>query len=310
VTRRVLITGLAGLVGTELAAMFGSFHPDWEFGCIVRGSPTRSVNTSVSALCGFDRIYRGSIEDLLFLVNVMDKLKPDLVIHLAQMRLTPCIVDALLQTNLCPKLIVLGTTGVFSKSSDLSRQYRFAEKDLASRYPPECFTVIRSNLIYGSLSDKNFHKLFTAVHRHRPVPLPSFGSSLYQPVYYKDLSKIIFSLSESDSSPTGFFNVSGPSIVSLSTVVSLISFFLNKEPIFVYVPSCILIATLKVVELTLAPFLKGRASLPLTSEQVYRLSEHKIYDNDINTLIPGFQMTPIEQGLLNQARQMSLLARC
>ena len=298
---RVLFTGLNGLTGSHLARLIinSEFLDKNVFASISREIKFDYLSLPARTLTRHQ--YIGSCENIEFLKNTIQEFKPDLIIHLAQIKLIKYIINAADITNFNGNIFVLGTTGVFSKFESCSLPYMQAESYLRrSNYN---FQVIRSTLIYGSSYDKNFNKLFKAIKKGRIIPLPSGGTSLYQPIYYKDLAKIIFITNFCIPFKNGFYNCSGPDIVSLKQIVNYIEEISDKTIKKINLPLNFSYKVLLFLEKLLSIV---NLNLPINSEQILRLKEDKVFQNNIDLGYKKFKLTKIKDGLLNQANEKYL----
>lgn len=298
---RVLFTGLNGLTGSHLARLImkSEFLDKYVFASISREIKFDYLSLAARSLTRYQ--YIGSCENIEFLKNTIREFNPDLIIHLAQIKLIRYILDAADITNFNGNIFVLGTTGVFSKFESCSLPYKQAESYLRrSNYN---FQVIRSTLIYGSSYDKNFNKLFKTIKKGRIIPLPAGGTSLYQPIYYKDLAKIIFITNFCIPFKKGFYNCSGPDIVSLKQIVNYIEKFSDKTIKKINIPLNFSYKILLFIEKLLSI---SNLKLPINSEQILRLKEDKLFKNSINLGDKEFNLTRIKDGLLSQANEKYL----
>ena len=87
--------------------------------------------------------------------------------------------------NYLPRLIVVGTTGVFSSFKNYSQEYMLLENLLFSY--SGSYLLLRPSMIYGSRKDKNLHKVFKFIRNYNFYPIFGSGNNLLHPVHYKDL---------------------------------------------------------------------------------------------------------------------------
>ena len=80
-----LITGITGMVGSHLADYL-IHHTDWNIHGMCRWrSPQDNINQLIPKVNNKDRIFLhyGDLCDYIYLLDVLDKVKPDYVFHLA-----------------------------------------------------------------------------------------------------------------------------------------------------------------------------------------------------------------------------------
>lgn len=294
---KILFTGLLGLTGSEIAKYLLLDKKNYIIGSIVRNENFSSRSLTSRYLP--KEIYLGSLDDEKFLKSTINKFKPDLIVHLAQIKFSANIIRSLKSSKQNPHLIILGTTGVFSKFKNCSSIYKDSENFIKNNY--QNFTVIRSSLIYGSSSDKNFHKLISRVIERKIIFLPNIAKySLYQPIYYKDIAKCIYDLIENNSRPKGFFTYPGPNIVSIVDVIKEIEEISNIKSKVIYLPLNIFIIFISFFE----KFSLLKKFLPIRSEQLLRLKENKVYPSDKNLLKNNLELTIFKKGVSNQFKEM------
>jgi len=195
--------------------------------------------------------------------------------------------------KISPHLIIVGTTGVFSKYKTCSANYKFSEKLLLDSNLT--FNLIRPTMIYGSPHDKNIHKLMNNIIRGFPIPILNGGSSLFQPVFFKDISEIIFNLlldfCESNFTKRTFWNCPGPDKISLRDICKVISKTVGKKVKFLDLPYY----PLYFLSSTMEYMMKNKS--PIKGEQILRLKEDKIYDSNMKLALKGKKPTNFESGI-------------
>lgn len=291
---RILFTGLNGLVGSYLATLLHNSS-------LLKNDNVTSFCRSSSSLSGLlpglivDDVVTGDCNSVTDWINVLGKSRPEIIIHIAQLRYVPQMLQALdAFTDINPYIICVGSTGRFSRFKSCAAPYLNSEHLLeSSTYK---YLVLRPSMIYGHFNDRNVHRLYERISRGRFVFLPNNGSSLFQPVFYQDVSYAVFSslqraLLSRSSLRVGMYNIPGPSTVSLLTLVQLIEFYLSVKILKISVPITPLFFLIKVLERLKINF------LPITSEQVLRLREDKVFENHWNLLCPEYTPKTIAQGL-------------
>ena len=168
---KILFTGLPGLVGSYIANRLLLENKKYIIGSVVRSNNFSSQALSSRFLP--NKIYFGNIEDLDFFRNLLNDFQPDLIVHLAQIKLIPNIISAIKINYISPHLLILGTTGIFSRFKECSNIYLQSEEYLKKNY--ENFTVVRSSLIFGSHYDKNFNKLFKRIIKKKVLLIPKIA---------------------------------------------------------------------------------------------------------------------------------------
>lgn len=289
---RVLVTGCTSLIVRyflnklySTQDKFGSF----EFYFFNRTSPSFFPEKYPFSFSHFS----GDCSSINDWIECLKLSSPDIIIHAAQMLYTPNLLSALDYLSMCPKLIIVGSTGVFSKFDSCSLPYRLGE--LALSKSKRDYVVIRPSMIYGSSFDRNMHKLVMISIKGRPFFLPSSGRSLFQPVHYTDVGHSIYiifrRIVNGEFKFPIAFNVVGPNRASLLDIVSVINALSYSRSHVFLIPTSITSSLAPVLAL-LPPKL-----LPVTSEQLLRLSEDKVFDNDWNDIDSSHKPIGLVSGL-------------
>lgn len=170
--------------------------------------------------------------------------------------------------NYLPRLIVVGTTGVFSSFKNYSQEYLLLENLLFSY--SGSYLLLRPSMIYGSRKDKNLHKVFDFIRKYNFYPIFGSGNNLLHPVHYKDLVNVLH-LSMLKSTLAGAYNLPGLYPLTYSSLVRVCFHALEKKPRIVHIP-----LKLVVLFLNILPRYFKRL-IPFTEEQLIRLTENKIF---------------------------------
>ena len=160
------------------------------------------------------------------------------------------------------------TTGVFSRYNQFSAIYKENEEKI--RQSGITSTILRPSMIYGSMRDKNMHKLIRTLSRFPVFPLFGAGRSLMQPVFVDDLADGIVAAIGNPTTENQAYNLAGPAGIAYRRIVDTIIKQLDHK------------VTLLNIGLPLAAGIAGVAQhipgFPITQEQVLRLLEDKVFD--------------------------------
>ena len=127
--------------------------------------------------------------------------------------------------------------------------------------------------------------------------------SLYQPIYYKDISKCIYSLIQNESKPRGFFTYPGPNIVSIVDIINEIENVSKIKSKVIFLPLNFFIIFLTFFE----KFNFVKKLLPINSEQILRLKENKVYSSDKKLLKNNLNLTLFRDGIAFQFKEMQFM---
>ena len=290
---KTLITGATGLTGTLLLERLAASHPRTELTCLVR--PNSDNRTFINSLNLNLKYYTGDCSNSQTWDNILSQEQFETIIHIVQLRLVPTILDSLKKAQQTPRLIIIGTTGVYSKYNEYSAEYKDAESHLAKYTGSYC--LLRPTMIYGSHRDKNLHKLIKFCHRYGFFPVFGSGKNLVQPIHADDIAKTLLYVWQ-HSNIQGAYDISGESIVNFRELLALVEKLIEKpvRPIFLPLNFGIFSATI------LENLLKDRS--PIRQEQILRLQEDKAYPHDAAKRDLGFSPRSLEIGLKEEVELM------
>jgi nucleoside-diphosphate-sugar epimerase len=281
----LVLTGGTGLTGTLLLNHLANTSPGAEIHCLVRPTsdrtPLQHLNLNLGYLTG-DSSTSETWDEILA------QHKPETIIHIASIRHVPVILNSLRTARQNPRLIVIGTTGVYSQYNQYSKDYKAIEEQLTQYPGSHC--LLRPTMIYGSHRDKNLHKLIKFCDRYGFFPVFGSGHCLVQPIHADDLAKAILAVWQR---PTlhGTYDLSGGSIVTFRELLALVEKHLGKpvRPIYFPLNSGVWAATLAENIL--------RAKSPVRREQILRLQEDKAYPHEAAQHDLDFFPRSLESGL-------------
>ncbi len=292
IDNKILITGATGLPGGFFMQHLASTKPEIEIHCLIRPTSDCSMLDSLGLNLTYD-FGDSSISETwegIFRENSFET-----IIHLVQLRQVPTILNSLKKFQQTPRLIIIGTTGVYSKYNEYSAEYKQAENYLQDY--PASYCLLRPTMIYGTPKDKNLHKLIKFCHHYGFFPVFGSGDNLLQPVHADDIAKTLLKVWERPD-VEGAYELSGGSIVTLRELLSLVEKLLGKpvRQISFSLNLGIWLATL--LESTL-----GNKS-PVRREQILRLQEDKAYPHDAATRDLDFSPRTLEVGLQQEIQLM------
>lgn len=217
------------------------------------------------------------------------------IIHIANIKYSPLIME-LANKYKVGRVVLVHTTGVYSKYRDYSKLYRQIEaKIMNNSYPDTSYVIVRPTMIYGNERDHNMHKLIKFLNKYPAFPVFGDGSALMQPVHVEDLADGIVLAFENGDISNGDFDLSGGSVVEYKKVLKLIKNELNKKVFFAYIPLGMAILAAKIYN-------KAFRKAIITVEQVERLQEDKAYPNTKAKEIIGFNPRSFEEGIIQEVR--------
>ncbi|UOQ45398.1 NAD(P)H-binding protein [Halobacillus salinarum] len=285
-----LITGATGLIGRDLLnLLYGNGQlENQNFRLFVRET---SDVTNLKKM-GFELFY-GDIDNKDSLLKATKDV--DVIIHIVQMRYSPKVVDVANENNV-KRIIIIGTTGVFSKYKMYSEEYKECEEYIKS-HSKVPYVILRPTMIYGSKKDKNVHKLVEFMNKYRFFPVFGDGKGKMQPIYYQDLSNAIYSVYNDQSIVNNAFNLAGKNQLKYEDLLIVTANQLKKKVLIIKIPLPISILLVSIYnKLSKKPKLK--------LEQVKRISEDKIFDYSNAETQFNFSPISFEEGIKKQIHSM------
>jgi nucleoside-diphosphate-sugar epimerase len=291
----LLVTGITGHSGRYFLQELINNNYEGKIRCVVR----KSSDTSLIDGSGLniEKIV-GDLNNQEFLDESM--IGVDTVMHIYNIHHSPMIVQAAIKNDV-KRVILVHTTGIYSKFKDASQEYKDIEKKVAEltndSHCQTVITIIRPTMIYGDLCDRNISKFIKMVDKLRIMPVINRGSSLLQPVNARDLGRAYFDiLLFQDTTAGKAYNLSGERPITMLEMFKLISDNLGKKTTFVSVPLSLgvfMAKCLKVCTLGKVDFI----------EKVQRMGEDRSFSHDVAARDFGYNPMPFKDGIKNEVQQ-------
>lgn len=291
----LLITGATGFTGGLFIKKLAKLKPHSKAYCLVRHSSNykriNSLTLNISYIKG-DSNVGTTWEEIIQKHNVLT------IIHIASIRHVPVILDSFNKTGQTPRLIIIGTTGVYSNYNQYSQIYKDIESQLEKYSGSYC--LLRPTMIYGSERDKNLHKLIRFCDRYGVFPVFGSGDHLVQPVHADDLAQAILTALQRPNIQ-GAYDLSGGSVVTFRELLTLVEKLLAKQVGQISLPLNAGVWSATILE----NLLKERS--PVRREQILRLQEDKAYPHDAAQRDLDFFPRTLEEGLRQEVELMRSL---
>jgi len=286
----ILISGVTGLTSSDVFKRL-NLSEDYE----VIGFSRNSNNSYSEEKNNF---IKGDASDFNFWLEMLLKFKPETIIIHSNLRHFLPFIKAFEFSNLnkYPRLIVISTTGVYSRFKSLSQVYKDIEEEIKSYNGS--YTILRPSMIYGSIKDNNISRLIKFTNKFRLSITFGQGLNKFQPIYFKDLSNAITKVAL-NKNISGEYNLTGEDCLSFNNMVKTISKISKRRILNIKIPLKISAHICQLFE----NILKLRC-LPVTSEQIFRMSEDKCFDNSKAKYDFGFNPISFEKGVKIQIKQM------
>lgn len=178
----------------------------------------------------------GDLEDENFLDKSMKGI--DTVLHIAGIGRSEKIARAAAK-NQVKWLILVHTTGIFSKYKSATKEYFRIEENIKRIIEKKeiDLTYIRPTMIYGSVNDRNIVIFIKMVNRLRFFPIVNHGRYELQPVHAKDLGTSYYDiLINKEKTTNKEYVLSGKEPIYFIDILRLIAKHLNRKLSFIHIP--------------------------------------------------------------------------
>lgn len=284
----LLVTGITGRSGEYFVKELIDNNYKGIIRCIVReNSDTTQLDSSG---LNIEKVY-GDLNDQSFLDSAMEGI--DVVLHIGSITYSIPVTKAAVK-NAVKKVILVHTTGIYSKYKSASEEYKNIELNVERIIKESNSKVgliyLRPTMIFGSLNDMNMIIFIRMVDKLRLFPVVAKGNNLLQPVNRRDLGKAYFQLLSKADIIKGDYILSGEKPLSMLEIFKLISEGLNKKTIFISFPlglSVICARVLKVCTFGKIDYV----------EKVQRMGEDRNFTHELAYNDFEYQPMPFEEGL-------------
>lgn len=232
----ILITGITGKSGQYLFNEIinnSELISDKHFRLIIRNSLVADTFRSDKVLI---EKYIGDLNNIDFIDEAMKDV--DIVINIAGIYYSENIVKSAMK-NKVKWIILVHTTGIFSKYKYASKEYKRIENNIINQLKNTNIdlTIVRPTMIYGNLNDKNISTFIRMVDKLIIFPVVDGGKYLLQPVCAKDLGLAYFSiLLNHHVTRNKEYTLSGKEPIYLIDLLKIIADYLGKKRIFISIP--------------------------------------------------------------------------
>lgn len=259
------VTGITGHTGKWFLERLIKENYQGKIRCLVR----ENSDTELLESSGLDiEIIYGTVENKDILESSMVGVKT--VIHIVSILFSNNIVEAAIKNNV-EWVILVHTTGRYSKYKSASEEYIFIEDNILNMRNQIGITVLRPTMIYGSSLDRNMYKLVDYLYRHKFFPIFGNGKNLMQPVHAKDLGNAYYDiLVNKEKTFNKEYNLSGKEPIEYINLVRIISNKLERKNIIVKIPLWFSILSAKIYN-------KINNKAIISVEQVLRMQEDKVF---------------------------------
>jgi uncharacterized protein YbjT (DUF2867 family) len=218
---KIAVTGAAGLTASAVTRLL-----------LDRGHEVIAAVHARERAAGVDPRAQIAVVDLADVRAVTPVAQScDALVHVAGIHLAEAIARAC-EGGDPARLVVVSTANAMLSQHPNAPMYRGWEERLRDARPD--LTLIRPTMIYGSLRDRNVHKVVLLAHRWRVLPVPTSGGARIQPVHYLDLAQVVAQVLNLEPGLT--LAAGGPSSLTLEQCARLIFGALGMRPRLLRVP--------------------------------------------------------------------------
>jgi uncharacterized protein YbjT (DUF2867 family) len=287
---KILVTGATGFTGSYVVPAL--LKSGLAVRCFVR-------KTSDTGCLPVDRVdlASGDLDDMASLRKALEGV--DALVNIASIGFghAPDIVKAVSESGV-KRALFISTTAIYTKLAADSKKVRVAAEKAITDSDLD-YTIIRPTMIYGSSRDRNICRLIRFVKRYPAIPVFGDGTFLQQPLYVEDLADAIVKALSVKATSRRAYNVAGAEPITFDALVGTVSSLLGKNLIQIHLPAGAIVKALRFFE-------EKGLRFPITSEQVLRLNEDKVFDYSDAAGDFGFKPRTFSAGLKYEFRDMGL----
>ena len=187
----ILVTGITGKSGMWFfKRLVQEKSPLWneKFRIVIRSRSKADLicddNLSIEKIIG-------DLNDDKF-VNLITK-NVTVILHIAGIHTSLNIVKSVVKNNV-KRIILVHTTGIYSKYKSASKEYLSIENEIYSLIKDKDInlTILRPTMIYGSIKDNNIIIFIRMVDKLYFFPVINRANYFLQPVYEKDFGEAYY----------------------------------------------------------------------------------------------------------------------
>lgn len=294
----IAVTGITGHTGNFFLKELIDNHYTGKVRCLVR----RSSDTTLLDQSGLDieKIYGDANDETALKTLVRNA---GLVLHIANIHYSISVLKACMEESVS-RVILVHTTGIYSKYKMASKEYEKIEEELRELEKKSTIEtiILRPTMIFGDMCDHNIHKFIRMVDKFPLMPEISHGRGKIQPVNARDLGRAFYQVCIAESLPSDDYILSGERALSLHELFDMIGGYLGKKTRHISVPLMIGKIGAKVVRIISF----GKIDYV---ERVLRMGEDRDFEHGKATEDFGYTPEPFEDGLKREVEQYLLRKR-
>lgn len=292
----ILITGITGKTGKWfLNRLLQEYEhvKDLKFRAIIRDF--KKIETFDIGKLSLEYMY-GDLNDRSFVNKAMKDV--DTVLHIAGISKSLLIVQEAVSNNV-KRLILVHTTGIYSKYKSASADYLAIEESIKKTTLNKNIntTILRPTMIYGSLVDKNMIVFIRMVNSLKVFPVVNGANYFLQPVNERDLGNAYYQVLINEKKTINKnYILSGAKPILLIDIFKTIETQLGRKNIYISVPFPI--AYFGAILVFILSF--GRIDF---REKVQRLIEPRFFEHEDAKTDFGFNPMSFEDGIKSEIEE-------
>lgn len=262
---RLLITGATNLVGRcVIKRLLICNELDYRYYLLLNPYSEKNAEIDDSRLT---KLYC-DLKEVDSIAKYISDVKPSLILHMAQMKFSGALIKAMSLASSQARIITVGSTKIYSNIERIKAPYEFNEACIKQSHYR--YTIIRPTMIYGSVRDRNMHKLINRIKMKKIIPLINDGNTRYQPIHIKDVAKILLIAIHDFDDQNYEIDIGGPRAYTTEEIIKLCSKELSIEA--------------RIIKINIFILLKGLKMLKWLNkvERIYDLLRELIRDKNIH----------------------------
>lgn len=286
------VTGITGHTGQFFLKELENEKYDGNLRCLIREASNTELLDSSSL--NIEKIV-GDVNSYVDLTNFTRR--ADLVMHIFNIHNSIDVLKACIENHV-PRVVMVHTTGVYSKYKMASAEYREIEEKIEWILKNEDIdvTILRPTMIFGDMCDRNISKFIKMVDRYPVMPEIDKGRGRIQPVNARDLAKAYYTVLMENHLPELYYDLSGERSVSLHELFDLIGRNLDKKIRYISFPIWLAsfgATCIKTISLGKIDFV----------ERVLRMGENRDYGHKLASRDFGYKPETFETGLQREIEE-------
>lgn len=232
----VVITGLTGKSGNWMLQRMikeNATLNEYKFRVAVRKSSNTNVFNNIPLAI---ELLTGDLKDEKYLEKLCEG--ADTLFHIAGIDKSLLLVEVAVKMGI-KRLVLVHTTGIYSKYKEAGFLYRQIEKKIAEMIKGKdiSLTILRPTMIYGNLNDGNISIFIKMVDKLKIFPIVAHATYALQPVWARDLGEAYYDvLIRPLITKNKDYILSGGEPILLIDLLKVIETYLGKKNNYVSVP--------------------------------------------------------------------------